>query len=103
MPAIKLDKFGGQLPAWDDRLLPDGQAAISRDAYLFSGALTGWRRPKLLRTLVNSAAKYAYRVPTITKASAFAYLVFVANASEGDTVKVGDETYKLTATVTNAY
>lgn len=103
MPAIKLDKFGGQLPAWDDRLLPDGQAAISRDAYLFSGALTGWRQPKLLRSLVNSAAKYAYRVPTITKAAAFAYLVFVANASEGDTVKVGDETYRLTATVTNAY
>ncbi len=103
MPAIKLDKFGGMLPAWDDRLLPEGQAAVARDAYLFSGALTGWRQPKLLRALSNSAAKFAYRVPTITKASASAYLAFVANVLQSDTVKVGDETYTFTATVSAAY
>jgi len=64
--AIKLDKYGGMLPAWDVRLLPEGQAAFSRDAYIFSGNLTGWRQPKLLRTLRNSAAKYVYRVPDKT-------------------------------------
>jgi hypothetical protein len=63
MAAIKLDKFGGQLPAWDERLLPEGQAAHSQNCYLFSGALTGWRQPKLLRNLRNSAAQFVYRIP----------------------------------------
>jgi hypothetical protein len=63
MSALKLDKFGGMLPAWDTRLLPDGQADYSINAYLFSGALTGWRQPKLLRALRNSAAQFVYRVP----------------------------------------
>jgi hypothetical protein len=63
MSALKLDKYGGMLPAWDSRLLPDGQADYSRDCYLFSGALTGWRQPKLLRQLENSAAKFVYRIP----------------------------------------
>jgi hypothetical protein len=63
MTAYKIDKFGGMLPAWDTRLLPDGQADFSVNSYLFSGALTGWRQPKLLRTLLNSAAKFVYRIP----------------------------------------
>lgn len=103
MPAIKLDKFGGMLPAWSDLLLPDGQAAFSRNAYLYSGSLIGWRKPKVLRALLNSAARMVYRVPTISQATAGAFLVFVTNVNEGDTVKVGDETYRFTATVTNSY
>ena len=63
MTAYKLDKYGGMLPAWDERLLPEGQAAFSRDCYLFSGALTGWRKPKLLRQLRDSTAQFVYRVP----------------------------------------
>jgi hypothetical protein len=63
MSALKLDKYGGMLPAWDARLLPDGQADYSLNCYLFSGALTGWRQPKLLRMLRNSAAQFVYRVP----------------------------------------
>jgi hypothetical protein len=62
MTAYKIDKFGGCLPAWDERLLPDGQAAESVNSYLFSGALIGWRQPKLLHYLRDSAAKYAYRI-----------------------------------------
>ena len=62
MTAIKLNRFSGMLPAWADRLLPDTQAAYSRDCYLFSGELIGWRQPKLLRALKNSAAKYVYRI-----------------------------------------
>jgi len=60
--ALLLDKFGGQLPAWSDRLLPDGQGSLALNTYLFSGELTGWRQPKLLRTLKDSTAKYAYRL-----------------------------------------
>lgn len=63
MTAIKLEKFGGQLPAWDSRLLPEGQADFALNTYLFSGALIGWRQPKLLYTLKDSAAKYVYRIP----------------------------------------
>lgn len=64
MPATKLEQFGGMLPAWSEKLLPAGQGAFARDTYLFSGELIGWRKPKLLQNLVNSAAKMAYRVPT---------------------------------------
>jgi hypothetical protein len=66
MSALKLDKYGGMLPAWDKRLLPEGQAEYSRDCYLFSGALTGWRQPKLLRQLNSGATKFVYRVPNKT-------------------------------------
>ena len=62
MTALKLDKFGGMLPAWNEILLPEGQASYSRDCYLYSGALTGWRVPKPLRPLTNPDAKFAYRV-----------------------------------------
>lgn len=103
MPAIKLQKFGGMLPAWDDSLLPEGQATSSRDAYLYSGALLGWRKPKLLHTLINSAAQFAYRIPLVSSATAKAYLVFTANVSEGDTLKIGEIVYKFTAAVTNAF
>ena len=43
MPALKIEQFGGQLPAWENHLLPPGQAASSVNTYLFSGALEGWR------------------------------------------------------------
>lgn len=103
MTATKLDQFGGMLPAWDDHLLPAGQAASSVNAYLFSGALIGWRAPKLLRNLLNSSAKMVFRVPTVTSAVALSYLVGVANANEGDTVKLGEETYRITAAVSLPY
>lgn len=63
MTALKLDKFGGMLPAWDSRLLPEGQADYALNTYLFSGSLIGWRQPKLLYTLKDSAAKYVFRIP----------------------------------------
>lgn len=66
MTAVKLEQFGGMLPSWDDRLLPPGQSSYCRDAYLYSGALTGWRQPKLLRQLNNSAAQFVYRLPNNT-------------------------------------
>lgn len=103
MTAKNINQFGGMLPAWSDNLLPEGQAANSENGYLFSGDLMGWRQPKLLRTLTNSAAKFAYRVPTITSSKAVAYLVFVLNPSEGDTLSVGEDSYTFTATVTNSY
>src|SRR5262252_8092527 len=63
MPPLKLDSFGGMIPAWNERLLPDGQAALSKNTYLLSGALIGWRQPKLLAPLKNGAATYVFRIP----------------------------------------
>lgn len=97
---LKLEQFGGQLPAWDDRLLPAGQAAASNNAYLFSGALTGWRKPKPLR---STTGKFVYRVPVITKATATGRLVFFDTPGEGDTFVIGEVTYTFTATVTDAF
>lgn len=91
------------LPAWGDRLIPDGQAAASVNGYLFSGELTGWRQPKLLRNLVNSAAKFVYRVPTVTKNRARAYLVFLTQPNVGDQVTLGDFTYNFTSTLVNPF
>jgi len=71
MGAIKLDKFGGMLPAWNNVLLPDGQASYSLNGYLFSGALIGWRQPKLLYQLKRSTSRYAFRIPNrVTNATA---------------------------------
>src|SRR5260221_4412671 len=100
---IKMEKFGGMLPAWGDRLLPDGQAASSINGYLFSGELTGWRRPKLLRALQNGAAKYAYRIPTIIKNKARAYLLFQSQVNIGDQVTIGELTYNFTTVLTNPF
>ncbi len=93
MPAQKLEQFGGMLPAWDAHLLPNGQAALASNAYLFSGALKGWRLPSFLRTLTNSAARFVYRLPTISQTQALAYLVFRSLPQNGDKFTVGETTY----------
>ncbi len=103
MPAIKLDQFGGQLPAWDPRLLPTGQGTQSQNCYLFSGALTGWRQPKLLYTLKNSGSRYAYRIPTITQGQAQAFLLFVGLPQAGDTFQVGEFTYTWRSALASSY
>lgn len=93
MASIKMEQFGGMLPAWDDHLLPNGQAAQAINAYLFSGALTGWRTPKLLHQLLNTSAKFAYRIPVVTKIAAAGSLTVVAVPNVGDTITVGEFTY----------
>jgi len=103
MSSFKLEKFGGMMPAWNDQYIPEGQASYARNCYLFSGALAGWRKPKLLRALTNSAAKFVYRIPAFSQTYADANLIFVAQVSQGDTIKIGEETYTFTATVTLAY
>lgn len=103
MPAVKLEQFGGMLPAWDNHLLPTGQAAQSVNGYLFSGALQGWRQPKLLRALQNSAARYVYRIPTVTETQATAYLVFVTQPNNGDSIVLGEDTYTYQNALVNPY
>jgi hypothetical protein len=102
MGSVRVDKFGGMLPAWDARFLPEDQASLSRNTYLYSGACIGWRTPKLLRQLTNSAAKSAYRIPTITQGIAGDTLTVIAPIAN-DTVTVGEITYKFVNIPTNPY
>lgn len=103
MPALKIEQYGGMLPAWDPHLLPAGQATSCTNGYMFSGALEGWRQPKLLRQLQNSAAKFVYRIPSVVEAIANAYLVFLLNLLVGDQVTVGEITYTFVSSVKNPY
>ena len=69
---------------------------------MFTGALQGWREPTLLRALTNSAAKFAFRLPTVSQAVAQAYLLFQSNPNPGDTFTLGEDTYTFAATITAA-
>lgn len=97
MASIKLNEFGGELPSWDARLLPPGQAAHSVNGYLFSGRLEGWRKPKELRDLSNPDARTVYRLPRLDARQARAYCLFLANPASGDTISIGDSTYRFRA------
>lgn len=63
MAAIKLDQFGGQIPAIDDRLLPEVNAAFVKDAFLQAGRLEPLAADVEIHTLVNPEARYAFRIP----------------------------------------
>ena len=62
MVAVRIDSFGGMVPAVDDRLLPENGAAEATNTWLYSGTLQGMRTERLLKTL-NSTTKKIYRIP----------------------------------------
>jgi hypothetical protein len=101
--AFKLQQFGGMLPAWDDHLIPDGQSVLSQNGYLFSGALAGWRTPKLLHAFQNGGSKFAYRLPNITQNIANAIVTVISNALDGDQVTLGEEVYTFRNAISQAY
>lgn len=63
MVALTLSNFGGMIPAVDNHLLPDNQAGLSQNAWVYSGAVEGFRAMTPVHTLVNPNAKKAFRVP----------------------------------------
>lgn len=63
MVAVKLENFGGMIPAVDDRLLPTANAAFCRNTWLYSGAIRGISTPQELYTLQNATTKRIYRIP----------------------------------------
>ena len=91
------------LPAWDETLIPQGQATYSLNGYLFSGALTGWRKPKLLYTLQSGTSKFAYRLPRLHESIATATVFLLLEPVDGVTVTLGEETYTFKTTVAAAY
>jgi uncharacterized repeat protein (TIGR02059 family) len=63
MPVTKINVFGGMVPAINERLLPDNNAALSRDTWLYNGPLSGFKAPVFIRNLTNATAKRVYRIP----------------------------------------
>lgn len=63
MPRVKIQAFGGMIPARDDRLLPDNNASDAANIWTYTGALESIRVPRDIHTLSNTAARYVFRVP----------------------------------------
>lgn len=63
MVALKLESFGGMIPAVDDRLLPQNQAALSRNAWVYTGALEGLREATEVYTLLDPTTRKVFRIP----------------------------------------
>jgi len=63
MVQIKIDSFGGEIPAIDDRLLPGNQAASSVNAWLFSGRIEPVHSLVPLYTPNNPSIRSWFRLP----------------------------------------
>lgn len=101
--SLKLEQFGGMLPAWDDHLIPQGQSASSLNGYLFSGRLEGWRTPKLLYQFKNNATQFAYRLPVSVQNIAQATINVLSMPADGNTVTLGEEVYTFRTAISKAY
>lgn len=66
MVAVRVNAFGGSIPATDNRLLPDQAAALSQNTWLYNGQLVGMISPKLVRNMTNSGYGKVYRIPNST-------------------------------------
>jgi hypothetical protein len=63
MTVVKINAFGGMVPATDDRLLPDQAAAETDNVWLYSGDLIGIVTPTHVRDLVGADTSKVYRIP----------------------------------------
>ena len=63
MVALKIQNFGAMIPAVDGRLLPQNNAELSQNTWLYSGALEGLPVATEAHTLANPTALKAFRVP----------------------------------------
>lgn len=63
MVALRVNVFGGMIPAQADHLLPDGGASLAQNTWLYSGSLDGFKSPRFLRNLTSGTAKRVYRIP----------------------------------------
>jgi hypothetical protein len=63
MVAVKVNAFGGMVPAVDAKLLNDQAATLSQNTWLYNGALIGLVQPTFVRNLLASTSGKAYRIP----------------------------------------
>lgn len=98
MVALRINVFGGMIPAQDDHLLPDGGAALAQNTWFYNGTLDGMKTPRLVRTLSNSSAQRAYRIPNDPYAtntfSTSVWLEFTDADVEVLRAPVRDDSYK---------
>lgn len=65
IPPIAITAFGGEVPAVDDRLINDGNATQSVNAWLLSGRIEPIRSLQAIHTMVNPAARSFFRYPIV--------------------------------------
>jgi hypothetical protein len=63
MVAINLEGFGGMIPAMDDRLLPQINASLSENTWVYSGNVHGIHLPVSVHTCTTPLTKKVYRIP----------------------------------------
>jgi hypothetical protein len=63
MPAIKVLSFGAMLPAVESTLLPQNNAEIAENVWVYSGALEGMPEAIRVHTLTDTDAGRAFRIP----------------------------------------
>src|SRR4249920_160677 len=63
MARFKMEGFGGEIPAVDNRLMPDNHASVSINTWLMSGRVEPLHALVPLHTCVNPAARSFFRLP----------------------------------------
>jgi hypothetical protein len=63
MVSLKLENFGGMIPAVNDYYLPETQAALSENAWVYSGALEGFRQLTEIYTCSSQSVRKVFRIP----------------------------------------
>ena len=63
MSVLKFDKFGGEIPALDERLLPEMNAVYTENAFLQAGRLEPLAADIPIHTLADPLMRYAFRIP----------------------------------------
>lgn len=63
MVSLKLENFGGMVPAVNDYYLPENQAALSENAWVYTGALDGFRELREVYTCQSTATRKVFRIP----------------------------------------
>jgi hypothetical protein len=63
MVALRLQNFGGMIPAVDPRLLPQEQAELSVNTWMYTGSLQGFREPVEIYTCNSASTKRVFRIP----------------------------------------
>jgi hypothetical protein len=60
---IKIEPFGGMIPAVAPQLLPETNAEATENVMLDDGRLRGRRIPRFVHTLANATTRSIYRIP----------------------------------------
>jgi hypothetical protein len=65
IPPIAITAFGGEIPAVDDRLISEGNATHSVNAWLLSGRCEPIRSLQPIHVLANQSARSFFRMPIV--------------------------------------